>query len=119
MLFRAFMVGRFPGAAQSWLQDGTSCIKLSLQLSQNWHNMNHVSDKIPQIGSKLPLSWPNIGANEPKLQEERPNMAPTCFQDSPSLHQDGSSTAQIGPNIAPSEPKLARIGQSWAQDRSN
>ena len=108
MLFRVFLVGRFPGA-QSWLQDGTNCIKLAPQLAQNWHKLDHVSDTIPQIGSKLPLSWPNIGANEPKLQEERPNMAPTCFQYSLSLHQDGSSTAQIGPNMASSGLKSARI----------
>ena len=75
--------------------------------------MNSIISKLAQLGpcyrQNPSNGWPNIGANEPKLQEERPNMAPTCFQDSPSLHQDGSSTAQIGPNIAPSDPKLARI----------
>ena len=106
MLFRVFLVGRFPGA-QSWLQDGTNCIKLAPQLAQNWHKLDHDSDKMSQVGSNLAPSWPNIGANQPKLQEERPNMDPTCFQNSHSLHQDGSNTAQIGPNMASGDPKLA------------
>ena len=74
MLFRAFLVARFPGTAQAWPQDGTSCTKLPPHLAQNWHKLDHVSDKMPQIGLTN-LIWPKMGANESKEEATRAPVA--------------------------------------------